>query len=183
MLIAGWALATVLVLVLGLQSVSAISDSVTSHPKPSLSPGSVKAALDRSSSSEPSSSSSSGASASLSDASSVSSVSDDHGGAQATSSNGPASSGDENASNSAGSSATALREDRRYQLVGGSVGVRFENGAAHLLWATPNSGFSVDSRGGSTNVDVRFRSDSHESRLKAFWGDNGPEQEIEEQDR
>ena len=33
--------------------------------------------------------------------------------------------------------------------------------------------------GSSSNVDVRFESDSHESRLKAFWN-NGPQAEIEE---
>ncbi|MEY2453234.1 MAG: hypothetical protein QOD92_2808 [Acidimicrobiaceae bacterium] len=70
-------------------------------------------------------------------------------------------------------------EDRTYQLIGGTVGVRFENGEAHLLWATQNAGYSVESSGSSSNVDVRFESDSHESRLKAYW-DNGPQAETEE---
>jgi hypothetical protein len=39
----------------------------------------------------------------------------------------------------------------------------------------------VESKGSGSAVDVRFSSDSHESRLKAFW-DNGPAQEIEEDD-
>ena len=72
-------------------------------------------------------------------------------------------------------------EDRTYQLVGGSVGVRFANGKATLLWATPTSGFSVESEGDSSSVDVRFSTDSHESRLKAFWHE-GPQAEIEEKD-
>ena len=72
-------------------------------------------------------------------------------------------------------------EDRTYQLVGGTVGVRFENGTARLLWATPKPGFRVESGGSSDRVDVRFRSDDHESRLRAFW-DNGPQTEVEERE-
>ena len=63
--------------------------------------------------------------------------------------------------------------------MGGTVGVRFENGTARLLWATPKPGFEVDSSGSTDQVDVRFRSDSHESRLRAFW-ENGPQAEVEE---
>jgi hypothetical protein len=62
-----------------------------------------------------------------------------------------------------------------------AVGVHFENGGARLLWATPKPGFRVDSSGSSDQVDVRFRSDDHESRLNAFW-DNGPRSEVEERD-
>lgn len=192
LLIAGWALATLLALILGLQGVSAISDSVTSHQKASLSPVSVRAALDRSTASSSDGASSGESSSASSDSTAVasssaaSSASDDHGG-QAESQAPPppddqsSSSGD--GTESHGSSASAEPEDRTYQLVGGSVGVRFENGAAHLLWATPAAGFSVESNGGSSSVDVRFQSesDNHESRLKAFWN-AGPQQEIEEKD-
>ena len=70
-----------------------------------------------------------------------------------------------------------------YQLEGGSVAVRFQDGAAHLLWATPNrdEGYTTDQaqENGGT-VDVRFRNGQHESRLRAYW-DGGPQQEIEEQ--
>lgn len=77
--------------------------------------------------------------------------------------------------------AGAAPEDRTFQLVGGTVGVRFENGGARLLWATPKPGFRVESSGGSDEVDVRFRSGDHESRLEAFW-DNGPQSEVEERE-
>ncbi|MGH9003518.1 MAG: hypothetical protein ACRDYV_10350, partial [Acidimicrobiia bacterium] len=77
--------------------------------------------------------------------------------------------------------AAAAAEDRTYQLVGGTVGARFENGTARLLWATPRPGFRVDSGGSSDHVDVRFRGDGHESRLRAFW-DNGPRSEVEEKE-
>ena len=184
LLITGWALATLLAIILGLQAVSAISGSVTSSTRPALSPGSVKAALDRSSSSTESSSSSSTDSseeAASSDVTSGSTVGDDHGDQPTLSSSvEPASSSDE-ASESSGSSGVAAPEDRTYQLVGGNAGVRFENGEAHLLWAAPNPGYKAESHGDSSSVDVRFESDGHESRLKAFW-DNGPQQEIEEKD-
>jgi cytoskeletal protein RodZ len=207
LLIASWGLATVLALVLGLQSVSAISNSVTNHRKASLSPASVKAALNRSSSASGSSSESTDSSASASSSESTSSrppgnassssddggvgptvpgVVDDHGGNPAadSSSHGDGASSDSSSrelDSSGGSPPASSRQDRTYQLVGGSVGVHFENGAAHLLWATPATGFSVESRGHGSEVDVRFRSDSHESRLRAFW-ETGPQQEIEEDD-
>lgn len=177
LLIAGWALATLLALILGLQAVSAISDSVTSNRKATLSPVSVKAALDRSTSSTESSSSSSS-----DESTSSSSSSDDHGGQQPEASqSGAQSSSSNDGQGSLASTEPAPPEDRTYQLVGGSAGVRFENGAAHLLWATPNSGYSVESSGDASTVDVRFRSDSHESRLKAFW-DDGPQEEIDDND-
>jgi len=74
-------------------------------------------------------------------------------------------------------------EDRTYQLKGGSVGVRFENGSVHLLWATPAPGFTVERSGSgdSEELEVRFRSDAHESRLRAYW-DNGPQAEVEERE-
>ena len=184
LLITGWGLATLFAIILGLQAVSAISGSVTNSTRAPLSPGSVKAALDRSSSSISSSSSSSSTDSSgeavSSDVSSGSTANDDHSNQPTSSSVEPAFSSDE-ASESNGSSDVAAPEDRTYQLVGGSVGVRFENGEAHLLWAAPNPGYRSESHGGSSSVDMRFESDGHESRLKAFW-DNGPQQEIEEKD-
>ena len=73
-------------------------------------------------------------------------------------------------------------EDRVYQLEGGSVAIRFQDGAAHLLWATPNRDEDyrtdqVEENGGT--VDVRFRNEQHESRLRAYW-DDGPHADIEE---
>ena len=76
--------------------------------------------------------------------------------------------------------ATAPPEERTYDLVGGMVAIRFENGAARLLWATPKPGFRVERRDdGSGQVDVRFESDDHESRLRAWWED-GPQAEVDE---
>jgi len=83
---------------------------------------------------------------------------------------------------SSSSEATAPFEDHIYDLEGGSVAVRFQDGAAHLLWARANPDYRTDQaqENGGT-VDVRFRSNDgeHESRLRAYW-DNGPRADIEE---
>ena len=75
--------------------------------------------------------------------------------------------------------APAAAEDRTDNLTGGSTAVRVEGGRARLLWATPKPGFRLESSGDSEEVDVRFSSESHESRLRASW-DNGPQAEVEE---
>jgi hypothetical protein len=210
-----------LALVLGLQGIRSVSNSVTNTRPAPLSPASVKAAVQRASavasaaassdsdkSAEPTDgqSSSSGASgrgsaaASTDDRTGVTppspasaSSSDTSGGgvpAASSSSSSPrhddssaSSDGDSGSGSSSSSSSVPAPapQDKTYQLVGGSVGIRFEDGAAHLLWASPNSGFSVESSNDGGTVDVRFRSDNHESRLRAYW-DNGPQQVIEEND-
>jgi hypothetical protein len=78
------------------------------------------------------------------------------------------------------SAASPAPIDETYQLVGGTVTVRYENRAAHVLWASPSPGFEVENNGGDdATVDVRFRSSDHESRLRAWW-DNGPQHSVEE---
>ncbi len=73
--------------------------------------------------------------------------------------------------------------ERSYEMVGGSVRVRFADGRAELLSATPNAGFRVSRNSGDPgDVRVNFRSADHESRFRAWW-DNGPREEIEEKRR
>jgi len=73
--------------------------------------------------------------------------------------------------------------ERSYEMVGGTVRVRFADGRAELLSATPNAGFRVSRNSGdSGDVRVTFRSDDHESRFRAWW-ENGPREEIEEKGR
>lgn len=212
----GWAVATMLALVLGLQGIRSVSNSVTNTRPAPLSPASVKAAVQRtgalastSASTEsdtPADSTQGQSSASSGAERGTAGVSTDDRTGGPTPPPGPASSGDtsgelpasssnpsgpggddgssssqenEGASSSSSSASSAAPQDKTYQLIGGSVGIRFEDGAAHLLWATPNSGFSVETSNDGGTVDVRFRSDDHESRLRAYW-DNGPQQQIEE---
>ena len=73
--------------------------------------------------------------------------------------------------------------ERTYEMVGGTVRVRFAGGRAELLSATPHAGFRVSRNSGdSGEVRVSFRSADHESRFRAWW-DNGPREEIEEKRR
>ena len=213
LLVGGWTLATLLALVLGLQGIRSVSNSVTSPRPASLSAASVKAAVQHTNSVAPTTSTQSvlppageavddssgpqtgprggteaghndgGAAPSFtappapndaSDASTSSSISSGpQGGGDGSSSS------DGTGSASSSSAPPTAAQDVTYQLVGGSVGIRFENGAAHLLWATPNTGFNVETSSDDGTVDVRFRSEDHESRLRAYW-DNGPQREIEE---
>ena len=67
---------------------------------------------------------------------------------------------------------------RTFGLVGGTAEVSCRGNVASLDWATPNSGFTVEtgSSDSGTQVDVRFRSDTHESRLEA-WCSGGQVQD------
>ncbi len=204
LLVGGWLLATSVALAVGLLGVRAVSDSVTSPRPASLSPASVRAALARTGATRPAdagdsesvgSESSSSSTAAGSTASSSTSEpprsgrGDSESSSSASSAFPPSSSSSEGSGDGdgdgggGGGGAPATTEDRTYDLIGGSVGVRFENGQAHLLWATPKPGYTTESSGSSSNVDVRFEQvdGSHESRLRAYWN-NGPQQEIEEKD-
>ena len=71
-----------------------------------------------------------------------------------------------------------------YNLTGGVVTVRYRAGATTLVSATPNSGFGVEvNDGGPEKVDVRFRSDRHESRLVTRWRDGAPDPARDERPR
>jgi len=197
LLIGGWALATVLALVLGLQSVSAIADSVTGRPRKTLSPASVRAALDRTVASDDSSSEADASTESRDDSSSSS------GSNRSGSSQSSGSAGDDNSSGSSSSEQSSDDEsssdggdegsnssqafpapqDETYDSQGGTVTVRFEAGQAHVRLITAHSGFSCEDDSNSSTVDVRCQSisDNHESRIRAFW-DNGPQHSIEEKD-
>src|SRR3954471_9132060 len=53
LLVGGWGLATLLALILGLQGIQSVSNSVTDHRPAPLSPSSVRAALQRTNTSTP----------------------------------------------------------------------------------------------------------------------------------
>ena len=71
-----------------------------------------------------------------------------------------------------------------YRVTGGTVTVRYSGGQTRLVQASPATGFTaeVNSSGPST-VDVRFRSDDHESRVRAEWRNGRPDVRREEQER
>ena len=69
-----------------------------------------------------------------------------------------------------GPPATPAATSRTFALVGGTASVSCRGGSPSLNWATPNPGFEVEtgSSDGGAQVEVRFRSDTHESRLEAW---------------
>lgn len=73
---------------------------------------------------------------------------------------------------------------RTYDLVGGTVTLRFEPTGVTVLVATPEPGFSVevDEEVHDGGARVEFESDDHRSRVDGWW-DGGPRDEVrEEQD-
>jgi hypothetical protein len=63
---------------------------------------------------------------------------------------------------------------------GGTASVRYGEGSVALLWASPNAGYGMDVKAsGPVEVHVRFQSDDHRSRIKAWW-DNGPRHSVRE---
>lgn len=57
---------------------------------------------------------------------------------------------------------------RTASSVGGSAAFEFDGTTITVLWSTPEPGFHVEiHRDAPGDVDVRFESDSHESRIKA----------------
>jgi hypothetical protein len=177
--------ATLLALVLGLQAVHTVSTSLTDRPaRAALSPGSVKAALADTTTVPPDVVASDGDSNASAAAASSGGGTTNGGGTIGPGPAGPSPSSEDEGGSSSSETipAPAAPDDRTYQLVGGTVGVRFENGTAHLLYATPNPGFTTSTSGSSDHVDVRFESDSHESRLRAEWN-NGPQATTEENDK
>jgi hypothetical protein len=64
---------------------------------------------------------------------------------------------------------------------GGTVAVRFQSGRVQLLWARPNDGFRVEvEEDGDNEVVVVFRSRDHRSRIRAFWANGTPRQQVVE---
>jgi len=74
---------------------------------------------------------------------------------------------------------------RTFTMVGGSATVSCGSGTASLVSATPNPGFEMESglSSGGTGLEVRFRSDTHESRLEASCSGLAVQGQVEEEAR
>jgi hypothetical protein len=71
-----------------------------------------------------------------------------------------------------------------YVLTGGLVTVRYRGTTTTLVSAAPNSGFGAEvNDAGPEKVDVRFRSDGHESRFATRLRDGTPDPQTEERPR
>ncbi len=55
----------------------------------------------------------------------------------------------------------------QYASIGGTITVKLHNGALSLVSSTPSAGFAIDSvTNRADRVEVRFRSDDHDSRIR-----------------
>lgn len=191
----GWALATAAAVAVAVQGVGFVGREVTDRRPPALSVEDVRAALRDGELASPTTTSTTASSSTtvVADASAgpVTTAARPATGARSPSGSGVASGGSGSAgpATSGGSSGTGTTSPapssttRTYTLVGGSASVRFEPGKVTVLWATPNSGYEVDVETYAPDrVEVRFRSESHESELTAWW-DGGPRDAIEEEAR
>jgi hypothetical protein len=71
-----------------------------------------------------------------------------------------------------------------YELIGGWVKIRYGAGEVWFVDGGAASGFSVEvEETGPDEVEVRFRSDDHESKFKAEYDHGELDVEIEEEDR
>jgi hypothetical protein len=78
---------------------------------------------------------------------------------------------------------TAPTETRTYNTVGGTAVIRFEPGKVSVVSANPKAGFDYEPEQSSpSELRVRFRSDTHESRINAKW-EGGPVDSVEEKPR
>jgi hypothetical protein len=69
---------------------------------------------------------------------------------------------------------------KTYNLVGGTVTLRFSPAGVTVLAAVPNAGFSVDiSETHGTGARVELEREDHGSRVDAWW-DAGPQDEVRE---
>jgi hypothetical protein len=72
---------------------------------------------------------------------------------------------------------------RTYNLVGGSVSLKFSSSGVTVNWANPNAGYGVSVEPEDGNgVKVEFESDSHRSRVDGWWA-NGPQDRVREEAR
>ena len=74
--------------------------------------------------------------------------------------------------------------NRTFALVGGTASFSCSGSQIGLNWATPNSGFQVDDIGtsnGGAQIEVRFRSSSHESRVQAWCAGGQVQGAVEEE--
>jgi hypothetical protein len=70
-----------------------------------------------------------------------------------------------------------------FALVGGTASITCSGSQITLNWATPKSGYQVEtgSSNGGAQVEVRFRSDTHESRLEAWCAGGQVQSRVREE--
>lgn len=76
----------------------------------------------------------------------------------------------------------AASQPATFTLVGGTATVSCSTGVPSLVRATPQPGYQLETgtEDGGATLDVRFRSDSHESRLDAWCAAGAVQARVEE---
>jgi len=70
-----------------------------------------------------------------------------------------------------------------FQSEGGTLGAACEGTAVRLVWASPKDGFAAEVHdSGPAELEVRFSSEEHESRVKVRCAAGAPMAEVEERD-
>lgn len=77
----------------------------------------------------------------------------------------------------------ATTNTQTFSLIGGTASVSCTGSQVTVNWATPKSGFQVEtgSSSGGTQVEVKFRSDTHESKLEAWCAGGQVQSKVREE--
>ena len=77
----------------------------------------------------------------------------------------------------------ATTNTQTFSLIGGTASVSCSGSQITLNWATPKSGFQVETgtSNGGAQVEVRFRGDTHESRLEAWCAGGQVQSSVREE--
>ena len=77
----------------------------------------------------------------------------------------------------------AASSAKTFELRGGRVNATCTSSVIQLVWATPNAGYQVEiQKSGPDEIEVRFRTDEHESRVRARCSAGLPTGELREDD-
>ena len=183
---AGWVVATGLATVLAWRAVELVSSEVTERPAVPLSDDQVARALGTGAAAPATTGTTEtvpgpGATGPEGTSTSARAPATSPSTATSTSTAGPAPTATPTTSTTSTTMAPAVT--RTLVAQGGQVAVRYADGGVELLWARPESGFTVDvEKAGPDEVDVRFESDDHRSRVRAFWRNGVPAEEVREED-
>lgn len=77
----------------------------------------------------------------------------------------------------------ATTNTQTFSLIGGTASVSCTGSQVTLNWATPKSGFQVETgtASGGAQIEVKFRSDTHESRLEAWCAGGQVQSSVREE--
>jgi hypothetical protein len=171
-----WLLAAVAATTAAWQGVALVTHEVTDERPAALGASDIEAALDDASDTSIMTTSSATASATTSatGAGAGSGSTSTTAGTPGTSGTGPVTTTRPSGSGTTTTTALdAVAETHTYTLIGGTTTLRFSPAGVSQVVSTPNPGFEVKTEPEGGGLRVEFESDSHRSRIDAWW-DDGP---------